>query len=108
LSLSLSLSLGIVKKIRSTMSVSCGFDVDDAGAIRLHKDDMADESQRYNEKCGVFGCFNVLKASHTVSPPLSSVHRIFLGFLRLILCFGCSVTMAWLVYSIADKKVVVW
>jgi hypothetical protein len=51
------------------MSVSCGFDVDEAGGIRMHKDDMAAESDRYNEKCGVFGCFNVLKASHTVMLP---------------------------------------
>ncbi len=61
---------GILQTIQSLdMSVSCGFDVDEAGAIRVHKDDMADESERYNEKCGVFGCYNVLKASHTVMCP---------------------------------------
>ena len=26
-----------------------------------------EEPERYNEKCGVFGCYNVKKASHTVS-----------------------------------------
>lgn len=30
------------------------------------KPQLGDEPDRYNEKCGVFGCFNVVKASHTV------------------------------------------
>ncbi len=42
--------------------MSASYDLDDG--VHLNTlDDM--EPERYNEKCGVFGVFNVLKASHT-------------------------------------------
>lgn len=41
--------------------MSIAMDLKNHGELALNE-----EPERYNEKCGVFGCYNVMKASHTV------------------------------------------
>lgn len=41
--------------------MSITMDLENHGELALNE-----EPERYNEKCGVFGCYNVMKASHTV------------------------------------------
>ena len=38
---------------------------DELGGVGINASDDVEEPERYNEKCGIFGVYNVLKASHT-------------------------------------------